>query len=127
MTTDKKLGIWMDHSNAHLIEFTTNSNETKSVEATFSNDAKEYDSNSNEKQINNREQQHQSAYYKKLGDVIKNYEDVILFGPTDAKAELFNILKADNNFSKIKIEVEQADKMSENQQHAFVKDYFSKN
>lgn len=127
MTTEKKLGIWMDHSNAHLIEFTTDSNETKSVEAKFSNDTNNHGSGKNENQMNNKMQQHQSEYYKKLSDAIKNYDEVILFGPTDAKAELFNVLKADHSFEKIKIEVEQADKMSENQQHAFVKDHFSKN
>jgi len=61
-----------------------------------------------------------------LGDVIKNYEDVIIFGPTNAKSELLNILKADHHFEKIKLEIEQTDKMSQNQQHAFVTDYFSK-
>jgi hypothetical protein len=50
----------------------------------------------------------------------------LLFGPTDAKVELLNILKADLSFSKIKIETMQSDKMTENQEHAFVKDYFSK-
>ena len=57
---------------------------------------------------------------------VKNYDEVILFGPTDAKVELFNILKADQHFDKIKIDIKQADKMTENQQHAFVKDHFSK-
>ena len=68
----------------------------------------------------------QSEYYKKLGEIIKNYEGVILFGPTEAKVELFNTLKADHHFEKINIEVKQADKMTENQQHAFVREHFSK-
>jgi len=53
-------------------------------------------------------------------------DSVFLFGPTDAKVELFNILEADHRFAKIKIEVKHADKMTENQQHAFVKKFFSK-
>ena len=76
--------------------------------------------------MHNKEQHQQSDYYKQLGEIIKNYTEVILFGPTDAKVELFNILKADHHFAKIKIEFQQADKMTENQQHAFVKEYFSK-
>jgi hypothetical protein len=36
-------------------------------------------------------------------------------------------LRADHLFAHIKIEVEQADKMTENQEHAFVKTYFSHN
>ena len=126
MTTGKKLGIWMDHSNAHLIEFAADSNETKSVAGKFSNDTKEHGSGKNENQMNNKVQQHQSEYYKKLGEVIKNYEEVILFGPTDAKVELFDILSEDERFLKIKIEIKDTDKMTENQQYAFVNEYFSK-
>lgn len=57
---------------------------------------------------------------------MKEYDDVLLFGPTDAKVELLHMLESDNSFSKIKIETRQADKMTENQEHAFAKDYFSK-
>ena len=46
--------------------------------------------------MHNKEQQQQTAYFKQLADVIKNYDAVVLFGPTDAKAQLYNILKADN-------------------------------
>ena len=74
--------------------------------------------------MHNKEQHQQSEYYKNLGDKIINYEEVILFGPTDAKVELFNILKADHRFENIKIVVKPADKMTENQQHAFVRDHF---
>ena len=50
----------------------------------------------------------------------------MLFGPTNAKTELLNLLKADHHFDKINIETKQADKMTENQQHAFVREYFFK-
>ena len=76
--------------------------------------------------MHNKEQHKQSEYYKQLGEAIKNYEEVILFGPTEAKVELYNVLRADHQFAKIRIEVEQTDKMTENQEHAFVKAYFSK-
>ncbi len=126
MTTEKKLGIWMDHSNAHLMEFTSTGNDEKVVDSVLTHPEKEHSVGSSENVIHNKEQHKQSEFYRKLGDAIKNYDEVILFGPTNAKAELFNTLKADHNFEKIKIEVQQADKMTENQQHAFVKEYFSK-
>ena len=126
MTTAKNLGIWMDHSSAHLMEFTTDPIETKTIESKFTHLAKEESLKKGEYLMHNKEQHQQSEYYKKLGDIIKNYEGVILFGPTEAKVELFNILKTDHHFKKIKIEVKQADKMTENQQHAFVREHFSK-
>ena len=73
-----------------------------------------------------KNQQQEAAYYKTIAVSIRDYDEGLLFGPTDAKAELVNILKADLSFSKIKIETEQADKMTENQEQAFVRDYFSK-
>jgi hypothetical protein len=64
-------------------------------------------------------------YYKKLSEAIKDYEQVILFGPTDAKIEFFDLLSEDIRFLKIKFEIKNTDKMTENQQQAFVQEYFS--
>jgi hypothetical protein len=126
MVTAKNLGIWMDHSSAHLMEFTTDPIETKTIESAFTHDAKEQSLGKSENLMHNKEQHQRSAYYKKLGEVIKKYEEVILFGPTNAKVELFNTLRSDHLFEKIKIVVKQADKMTENQEHAFVREHFSK-
>ncbi|GAB2810282.1 hypothetical protein [Ferruginibacter profundus] len=127
MTTTKKLGIWMDHSNAHLMEFENAAEGSKTIASPFTHDVKEESMEKGQKVMHHKEQQEQAAYYKQLGEVILNYQDVVLFGPTNAKTELFNVLKKDHHFDKIKIEIKQADKMSENQQHAFVREYFSTN
>ena len=116
----------MDHSSANLIEFTSDPIETKTLESQFTHQEKEQTLHEGEKRMHNKEQHVQSEYYKKLGDVIKGYESVLLFGPTEAKTELLHILKADRRFEKIIIVMRQADKMTDNQQHAFVKDYFSR-
>lgn len=116
----------MDHSSAHLMEFTTDPIETKTLSSDFTHRDKENSLGRSENQMHNREQHQQAEYYKKLGEIIRHYEAVILFGPTDAKVELFNHLKTDHLFAKIKIEVQKTDKMTENQQHAFVKEYFSR-
>ena len=126
MTATKKMGIWMDHSNAHLMEFTADVITTDIISSKFTHEEKEQSLSKSENLMHNKEQQQQSAYYNRLGAFIRNYEDVIIFGPTNAKTELFNILRADHNFENIKLEVEQTDKMTQNQQHAFVKDYFSR-
>ena len=125
-TSAKQLGIWMDHSNAHLMEFTADPIQTKIIQSKSTNHEKSHALGKNENLMHNKEQHQQSDYYKKIGEAIKNYDQVILFGPTNAKAELLNILTEDHHFSKIKIEMKQADKMTEPQQHAFVRDYFSK-
>ncbi len=122
----KKLGIWLDHSNAHLIEFTIDFMETTIIESEFTHEEKQHSIGKGEGLMHHKEQQKQALYYKKLGEIIIHYEDVLVFGPTDAKVELLNTLKADHRFVNIKMTVEQTDKMTENQKHAFVKEYFSK-
>ena len=126
MTTAKKIGIWMDHASAHLTEIKTKPFETKIILSKFTHQEKEVSLVKGEKMMHKKEQHQQSEYYKELGEVIRNYNDVILFGPTDAKGELLNVLRADHRFENIKIKTEQTDKMTENQQHIFVKKYFSK-
>lgn len=126
MATAKKIGIWMDHSNAHLMEFTTNLITTTTITNDFTHQDKENSLGRSENQMHNREQHEQAAYYKKLCEAIKKYEEVILFGPTDAKVELLNSINKDHRFANTKIVVKQTDKMTTNQQHAFVRKYFSK-
>jgi len=125
MKTEKKIGIWIDHSSAHLMELRNDPIETIIIASKLTLQDKEHSLDKGENLMHNKEQNKQSEYYKKLSQVIKNYEDVLLFGPTDEKIELFNILRADDHFEKINIKIKQTDKMTENQQHAFVKEYFN--
>lgn len=122
MKKGKNLGIWMDHSSAHVMEYTTDDIQTKIIEA----DSSPLQSKG-EESIHNKEQKSTNEYYKMIAEEIKNYDNVLIFGPTNAKAELNNILKGDNHFENINIEMQSSDKMTENQLHAFVRDYFSKN
>lgn len=126
MSATKCLGIFMDHANAHLMEFTNNPIQTKTIGSKFLHQVKEDTIRKSESLMHHKEQHEEADYYKQLGEIIRNYNEVVLFGPTHAKVELFNTLKADHNFAKIKIELKDSDKMTENQQHAFVKEYFEK-
>nr|WP_315207603.1 hypothetical protein [uncultured Flavobacterium sp.] len=126
MKTTKKLGIWMDHSMAHLMEFTNKHFEIETIESELDNQAKIESLAKSENSNFSKEKKQLFEYYKKIGEAIKNYKRVILFGPTDAKIELFDLLSEDTRFLKIKFEIKDTDKMDENQQHNFVKEYFSR-
>ncbi len=115
----------MDHSTARLMEATNDISITKTIESKFTHASKEESLNKSEHIMHNKEQHQQAEYYKKLGESIRNYNSVLLFGPTTAKDELYNLLKADHNFENIKIDVKQSDKMTDNQQQAFVNEHFS--
>jgi stalled ribosome rescue protein Dom34 len=126
MKTTKKLGIWMDHSMAHLMEFTNKHFEIETIESELENQEKIKSLVKTENSNFSKEKKQLFEYYKKIGEAIKNYKRVILFGPTDAKIELFDLLSEDTRFLKIKFEIKDTDKMDENQQHNFVKEYFSR-
>ena len=123
MNNIRKLGIWMDHSNAYLMEL-TNDITVQRVVSELANHETEFNFYKGEKLIHKKEQHLQLSYYKKIGDIIKKYQDVVLFGPTDAKNELLNQIKTDHLFEDIKIEVKNSDKMTEDQMQTFVRDYF---
>ena len=120
----KQMGIWMDHSNAFLMELADNTIVENIIVSEFTQKAKEKSLEKSEKFANNKEQHQQSGYYKKISEIIRNYQEVVLFGPTDAKNELLNLLKADHLFDHIKIEVKNSDKMTAVQMQDFVKEYF---
>ena len=126
MRMKKVLGIWMDHSVAHLTELSGSAFVTTVIESKPGlklNAADLY--YKDESHLLNKEQSKLAPYYKKLSDVILGYEEVILFGPTEAKNELANILKENHLFEKIKIIVKPADKMTEKEQHDFLKEFFN--
>ena len=122
----KKLGIWMDHSNANLIEFSSEAKATKTINSDFSYEDKVETLKRSESEMHHKENQKLTTYYKNLAVVIENFDEVLLFGPTDAKVELFNFLKEHHKYDKIKIEVKNTDKMSDVEQHHFVREYFNR-
>ena len=124
MKLTKQLGIWMDHSNAHLMKLVNGIIETNNIESQSEDVVDQQDAFKDESHILNKEQGQLSSYYKKLGDQILEYDEVLLFGPTEAKSELMNLLNVNHLFDKIKIEVKPADKMTEIQMITFVKEYF---
>ncbi len=125
MANANKLGICMDHSNAILIEYTIDPIETRTLVSDFSHVVRTEAVDKNESLMHNLDHKGQANFYNQLGAIIKNYQKVILFGPTDAKVELFNVLRADQQFEKIEVKVHHSAWMTETQQHAFVKDYFN--
>lgn len=123
MEIKKNLGIWMDHSTAHLIDLDIEDNRG-SIHSKFDFNTRGEALSRNENLMHNKEQQMHEAYYKKIGERILNYDHVLLFGPTHAKSELHNYLAKDLHFEKIKFDIEGADKMTNNEQDAFVKNHF---
>lgn len=125
MTTVKRLGVFMDHTSAHLIEFNHEPVENKTITSDFTHQSKIDSLHKSEHLMHNKEQHEQAQYYKSLSNKIANYNHVLLFGPTQAKTELLNTLRTEHRLEKVRIDIKHTDKMSENQQYAFVNNFFS--
>lgn len=126
MKIAKNLGIWMDYTTAILIEFNLNSCEIKSIDSGFSNQEENEFLDKSESLMHHKEKQQLSTFFKRIADQIKEYNEVVIFGSSDAKAELYTVLKQEEPFKKIKMEIKNTNKMTDNQKKHFVKSYFSK-
>lgn len=109
----------MDHSQAHLMEYKSESENEVTILSKPSHHPH------SEMGMQHQQQQHQLAFFKKLAESIKSFDELLLFGPTEAKTELFHALRKNHHFDHVKIEVRNSDKLTEPQQFAFVKKFFS--
>ncbi len=121
----KRLGVWLDHTKAQIIEEKNSSFTSYEIES-LSIQGEKQNFGMDESLKHNTEQDQLSDFFKRLSEVLKGYTEVLLFGPTNAKTELHNLLKEDSHFNNIKIDVETTDNLTENQMHAFVKEHFEK-
>ena len=122
MEKKKRLGVWVDHSDAHLMEFKTDIIELNTIESTFIHPDKFEEENELKRQIKSKRKH--AKFHKELSETIKYYDEVVIFGPSESKKALVDILSSDDKFSHIKIEIKDTDSLDENQQHTFVKEHF---
>jgi len=115
----------MDHASAQIMEYTTGLIKSSVITSKFTHEVKTQSLEKGEHLSHNKEQHETAAYYKELGELIREYDVVLLFGATSAKVELYNLLKKDHRFEKIQIDVKQTERMTDNQQQAFVMEHFS--
>lgn len=132
------IGVWMDHHAAHLVyQGEDNVYRVEILESAVDkhprvegegSDTASFGKNrisNNEYGKNNKEQEQLNQYFSLLKKTLEKYDDILLTGPTSAKKEFFNFLYNEKSFDGKAILVENADKMTENQLIAFVKDYFA--
>jgi hypothetical protein len=123
----KKVGVFMDNAMAKLMEYNTEAIVSTTIESKFTHEAMEASLEKSENIMHNKKRQQQSSYLKEIAAAIKNYEEVLIFGPTEAKIKLAHKLKTDHKFAKTKVHTKQTDYMTDNQQHAFVKSFYLHN
>jgi stalled ribosome rescue protein Dom34 len=114
-------GVWMDHHNALFI---TRDNgdfallEEKVVAGEYHGDKGEHASMNAEKTDNRK-------YFKTIASHLLNFDEIFIFGPGKSQEEFLNFLHDDQHFKNKKITLGSAEKMTNPQTVAKVKDFFN--
>lgn len=136
----KKIGIWMDHSTAQLMEYGRSANEIQTIHSEYvshprtkgmGSDTTTFSSSgfhvsNNEYKKNKIKQQKYGEYYDKLEHLLLGYEDILLLGATNAKEEFFNRIKDKPTFKNKKIYIHTTDHLTPNQLAALINKEFFK-
>lgn len=124
MEATNRIAVYMDHFMANVIVYDKEANSVATIKSDFNRFEKQKILQKGESHFHNKEQDAQSKFYKEISDAIIDYNPVLLFGTTNAKTELSTILSKDNRFSEVVITIKNTDKLTPNEQIAFVNNCF---
>jgi len=124
MKATKRVGIWMNHSLARVMEYSVEDHKVKILESDIKGLDNQEGVQHSESLLHHKENQNIKAFYKDIIAILKDYDEIVLFGPTEAKTELYNLIREDHKYDHLKIQTKPADKMSPAEEHAFVVNHF---
>lgn len=124
METVNKITVYMDHFFANVIVYSKEAKLLTTIKSNFNQYEKGKIIQKGESHLHNKEQSLQSKFYKEISDAIVDYNQVLLFGSTTAKTELLNVLSNDNRFTSVIVTTKNTDKLTPNEQIAFVNNCF---
>ena len=115
-----QIGVCMDYSIAYLLEEKNEEKVITIIEA----DSEMLVNNQGDDNNNIRTGRKDSVFFKKVFEIVKDFDKVFLFGPVSAKNELLHRIKA-NKLLHIEIQNNPTgDKITENQKIDFINKYF---
>ena len=140
--TSKKIALWMDQSHAllvgydrdeaHILEDLPSPIESHTREDGEGSDQTRFgaapsDASNNEHKKHNVQNNQIKAYFQQLEKKLVNQDELLLLGPGITKTQFSNFLKENKQHDELHITVKNAEKMSDNQLVALVKEKFSEN
>ena len=133
----RKIGVWMDHSEAKLIEPEKEVESIRTIHCGSSGRERfpgespdgirlgHYRSSNKEYNKHRREENANRDYFESLMTELKAYDKICLFGPTTATYEFSNYLSGKKGFTDKKINIQKTDYLTNPQLFKMVKEYFS--
>jgi len=123
----REIGLWIDHRKAVIVIVTDKGEETKIIESNMEKHVR-FSGGSSEpgqaedvrdRQFNN----HLNIYYDDVIAFIGDAKSILIFGPGEAKGELKKRIEREELKERI-VNIETADKMTDHQIMARVRDHF---
>ena len=122
--TEKKLsGLWLDHHKAIVVKNHDAQNAFKFFLCSPVK-AEVQHGNSSENAANNAEQTNKAKYFKEIAHLLTNSEEVFITGPGTIQEELKNFLHDTAQFKNLKITLDTAQQMSDEEVLNAVKSHF---
>ncbi len=133
---EKQIGLWIDHKKAVIVILEGKKEELRKIESNMEKHVRykggargktAYSPQflSEETQENRRYREHLNKYYRQIVSAIREADSLLVFGAGEAKREFEKHLTQKKNHIR-NIHVESADKMTERQIAAKVRNYFKK-
>jgi len=133
----QSVGLWIDHRKAIVVTIENDKELMRVIESNVeprvrlaggSRTASPYGPQevASESKRDERYRHHLDAYYSEVIQAIRDADSILIFGPGEAKGELKKALEESKELGRHIVGVESADKMTQRQIAAKVRDYFVK-
>ena len=130
----KKIGLWIDHRNAHILTLKDNHVEMETVEAEVpgrprarggARSKKPFGPQDvvSEDRLQRKYESNLKKFYKSVADKIKHADRIYIFGPGQAKHEMAKLLDEKKDNLRI-MGIEKMDSMTESEMKMQVKAFF---
>jgi stalled ribosome rescue protein Dom34 len=120
----KQVGLWIDHEKAVIVFVGGEGEEIKLIDSQNEKHHRQSGVAMPADDIRQRElTEHLNSYYDEVIASLRDAESILIFGPGEAKGELRKRLEKDHLGSHV-VGIETADKLTEPQIVAKVKEYF---
>ena len=131
----KNIGLWIDHETAFIVIISNGDQQIKKIVSGVESHIKTLGGSrsvspygpqdvATERKLERKRKQHLHQYYQKIIGAVKDADLIFIFGPGTGKSELEKEMKKSKKLTAKIAGVEPADKMTEGQMIAKVKNFF---
>lgn len=113
-------GVWLDNQHAVIIS----NGEEEVYNILHKVKIAGHQGGGSEHSMNNSKQTESLKYFKALSTLLMPYNDILLFGPGQSQEQFHRHLKDDVQFNSKQINIDSADRLTDPQMIAKVKDFF---